>query len=175
MYPEPVIRAPAEQAVDLHHPAPITPASAAYPLPLAPVHPGVIPAVASVVLPDGHVVTGYTLTPTHPEPAPVLTPVARPVPAWARTTALLAPTVGGGIAAAGLGLSYAAPGLTAMSQLLWPIAALAALIPIAATALLRAVRGRVASEPAAPPPAPIVQNITANGLFGRAHGTINHR
>ncbi|MEU1307564.1 hypothetical protein ABZ419_01470 [Streptomyces cinnamoneus] len=169
MHPEPVIRAPAERALDLHCPTPLAPSPAAYTASLQPFHPGTVPAVTSIVLPDGRVVTGYTLTPPQPEPTPA--PASSPVPAWARTTALLAPTIGGGIAATGIGLSYAAPGLTAMSQLLWPIAALTALIPLAAAALLRTVRGRADHQP----PAPVVQNITATGLFGRATGTINHR
>ncbi|MFF4442038.1 hypothetical protein [Streptomyces sp. NPDC001621] len=48
-------------AVEVHHPQPITvhPPAA----PLVPVQPGPPPAVQSIVLPDGRVVTGYALTP----------------------------------------------------------------------------------------------------------------
>ncbi|WP_051845311.1 hypothetical protein [Streptomyces sp. NRRL S-813] len=50
--------------MDVHHPTPIMPALTA---PLVPVRSGDIPAVASVVLPDGRVVTGYAITPVQPE------------------------------------------------------------------------------------------------------------
>ncbi|MEV5877820.1 hypothetical protein AB0L75_27065 [Streptomyces sp. NPDC052101] len=55
-------------AVEVHHPQPITvhPPTA----PLVPVQPGPPPAVQSIVLPDGRVVTGYALTPV-PAPVPV--------------------------------------------------------------------------------------------------------
>lgn len=52
-------------AVEVHTPAPLTPAHTA---PLMPVQPGAIPTVASVVLPDGRVVTGYAIEPAKPEP-----------------------------------------------------------------------------------------------------------
>ncbi|WP_216588651.1 hypothetical protein [Streptomyces brasiliscabiei] len=53
--------------VEVHHPQPITthPPTA----PLLPVQPGHVPAVASIVLPDGRIVTGYAIEPTKPEPA----------------------------------------------------------------------------------------------------------
>ncbi|MFH8696736.1 hypothetical protein [Streptomyces chartreusis] len=49
-------------AVEVHHPTPLSPAHTA---PL--VQPGTIPTVASVVLPDGRVVTGYAMEPAKPE------------------------------------------------------------------------------------------------------------
>ncbi|MFE1309933.1 hypothetical protein [Streptomyces sp. NPDC058755] len=54
--------------VEVHHPQPITvhPPAA----PLVPVQPGPPPAVQSIVLPDGRVVTGYALT-SASAPAPV--------------------------------------------------------------------------------------------------------
>ncbi|QPL68781.1 hypothetical protein I3J05_07715 [Streptomyces clavuligerus] len=126
-----------------------------------------------VTLPDGR----RTLAYTHPTPVPVITtapgaagPGVRPVPAWARTTALLAPTVGGGIAAAGIGISYAAPGLTAMTNALWAAAALIATGTAGAIAL-RTGRPRATGRGTTH----ITQQITATGLFGRATGTINHR
>ncbi len=51
--------------VEVHTPAPLIPAHTA---PLMPVQPGTIPAVASVVLADGRVVTGYAIEPAKPEP-----------------------------------------------------------------------------------------------------------
>ncbi|MGX1270287.1 hypothetical protein [Streptomyces phaeoluteigriseus] len=53
-------------AVQVHIPTPIVPAHTA---PLMPMQPGAIPAVASVVLPDGRVVTGYAIE--HARPAPL--------------------------------------------------------------------------------------------------------
>ncbi|MEV6141896.1 hypothetical protein [Streptomyces sp. NPDC051992] len=129
------------------------------------------PGVQMVTLPGGHRTLAYT-----PEQAPPALPVpaAQPIPAWAKTTALLAPTIGGGVAATGIGLSYAAPGLIAMSQALWATVALIAAGAIAAPALLRTARSSTGSG-SGRSTTHITQNITANGLFGRANGTINHR
>ncbi|MFJ6410856.1 hypothetical protein ACIQK9_35590 [Streptomyces hydrogenans] len=160
-------------AAVIHHPIPLHPTThtAVVPAPPAP-----LPTVTSVQLPDGRIVTGYTLT-----PAPI-TP-ARPagtVPAWAKTTALLAPTVGGGTAAAGIGLSYAAPGLIAMSHALWSAATLLVATVIAVPLALRTARraltgnhGSSGGGGSVRTTTHITQNITATGLFGRAHGTIN--
>ncbi|MET9853257.1 hypothetical protein ABZY57_09970 [Streptomyces sp. NPDC006450] len=123
------------------------------------------PGVEMVTLPGGY----RTLAYTQPQPhAPA--PAAQPVPAWAKTTALLAPTVGGGIAAAGFGISYAAPGLIAMTEALWAAIALIA-VGVIAPILLRTGRG--AGGRGAAPAQHVTQNITASGMFGRATGTIN--
>ncbi|CAL9421238.1 hypothetical protein [Streptomyces sp. enrichment culture] len=123
------------------------------------------PGVEWVTLPNGV----RTLAYTHASPQPQIPVTApQPIPAWAKTTALLTPTIGGGIAAAGIGLSYAAPGLIAMSHALWATVALIAAGTLALPLLLRTTRGR------APAATHITQNITANGLFSRATGTINH-
>ncbi|WP_435881639.1 hypothetical protein [Streptomyces xanthochromogenes] len=129
--------------------------------------PGEIPpGVQLVTLPSGQRALAYVQPPTHtPPPAPC---AAHPVPAWAKTTALLAPTVGFGIAAGGIGLSYAAPGLIAMSHALWAAGAFLVAAVIGVPALISGARRRVAA------PTQITQNITATGLFGRANGTINH-
>nr|WP_263173198.1 hypothetical protein [Streptomyces sp. SCSIO ZS0520] len=124
------------------------------------------PGVQVVTLPGGYRTLAYPDQPAQ-RPAPEV-PAAQPIPAWAKTTALLAPTLGGGIAAGSVGLSYAAPGLIAMSHALWATVALIAAGTLAPL-LLRAARG---SRKA---PTQITQNITATGLFGRANGTINHR
>jgi hypothetical protein len=76
MYPEPARHVPAERAVEVHYPAPIAPAAMA-PAPLVPMQPGSIPSVASIVLPDGRVVTGYALNPAQPEPLVAKPPVSR--------------------------------------------------------------------------------------------------
>lgn len=76
MYPEPARHAPAHGAVEVHQPTPITPAAVTS-APLVPVQPGTVPAVASVVLPDGRVVTGYAIEPAKPEPVAAKPPVSR--------------------------------------------------------------------------------------------------
>ncbi|MER6503220.1 hypothetical protein ABT218_28640 [Streptomyces sp. NPDC001455] len=141
--------------------------------PVAPAGPVMLPSeippgVQMVTLPGGIRTLAYTQPTTPPPPVPA----AQPIPAWAKTTALLAPTVGGGVAAAGIGLSYAAPGLIAMSHALWSAAALIAAGAITAPLLLRTARN---SSGSGRPTTHITQNITASGVFGRANGTINHR
>jgi hypothetical protein len=74
MYPEHVRHAPAERAVEVHQPTPITPAA---PMPMVPVQTCAVPSVASVVLPDGRVVTGYAISPMQPEPVTAKPPVSR--------------------------------------------------------------------------------------------------
>ncbi|MCX4906947.1 hypothetical protein [Streptomyces sp. NBC_00878] len=61
-------------AVEVHRPAPLAPT---HTMPLVPVQPGTIPAVASIVLPDGRVVTGYAMEPTKPEPVVAKPAVSR--------------------------------------------------------------------------------------------------
>ncbi|MEU6492655.1 hypothetical protein ABZ890_19975 [Streptomyces sp. NPDC046984] len=76
MYPEHPAHTPAVRDVDVHQPTPITPAVVT-PAPIVPVQPGALPSVASVVLPDGRVVTGYAIQPTQPEPVAAKPPVSR--------------------------------------------------------------------------------------------------
>ncbi|MFJ8168508.1 hypothetical protein ACIQ64_08610 [Streptomyces sp. NPDC094473] len=126
------------------------------------------PGVQMVTLPGGIRTLAYT--PTQAPPASPV-PVAQPIPAWAKTTALLAPTVGGGVAAAGIGISYAAPGLIAMSQALWAAVALIAAAAVGVPMLLRIGRNAAGPDRGT---THITQNITASGMFGKANGTINH-
>ncbi|MBZ9595693.1 hypothetical protein K7B06_11355 [Streptomyces erythrochromogenes] len=148
----------------IHRPRPVEPHAVLLPA-------DVPPGVDWVTLPNGV----RTLAYTHPHPGPRAEPEparAEPIPRWARTTALLAPTLGGGIAAAGFGISYAAHGVLAMAEALWATVALIAAGALAPL-LLRATRrtgGRGSG-----PVQHITQNITASGMFGRATGTINHR
>ncbi|MFC1226968.1 hypothetical protein [Streptomyces sp. Sce081] len=65
--------APVQRAMEVHQPTPLPPATV-HPAPVVPLQPGTVPAVASVVLPDGRVVTGYAVghtqhTPTTTRPA----------------------------------------------------------------------------------------------------------
>lgn len=128
------------------------------------------PGVQEVILPSGERALAYS---TGPAPTPPPAPAggaAQPIPAWAKTTALLAPTVGGGIAVAAVGLSAAAPGLVAVSHVLWSAVAAIATGGIVAAAVIGRVRARIT---AAQRPH-ITQHVTATGWFGRANGTINH-
>ncbi|MCQ4082470.1 hypothetical protein NGB36_18145 [Streptomyces sp. RB6PN25] len=63
-------------AVEVHHPTPVAPAPQ-HAASLVPQQAGV-PAVQSVQLPDGRIVTGYALTPAQP-PLPEQAPAARSV------------------------------------------------------------------------------------------------
>jgi predicted lipid-binding transport protein (Tim44 family) len=106
-------------AVEVHHPVPITPHPPA--TPLVPVQPGPTPAVQSIVLPDGQVVTGYTLTPA---PAPM--PVAAP-PVVSRTAVSVA--LGGvGFGAVCGGLFLLTSFIAALSAFITQLITLAAVI-----------------------------------------------
>ncbi|MFE6689715.1 hypothetical protein ACFVFQ_24965 [Streptomyces sp. NPDC057743] len=72
---DPTTRQPA--AVEVRHPTPLAPA------PLVPVQPDNVPAVATVVLPDGRVVTGVAVASAQPEPV-------APKPAVSRTAVNIA-------------------------------------------------------------------------------------
>ncbi|MFF8879534.1 hypothetical protein [Streptomyces flaveolus] len=76
MYPETTPHVPAQRAVEIHHPAPFPPA-VAVPAPVVAVQPGTVPAVASIVLPDGRVVTGYAIDHARPEPVTAKPAVSR--------------------------------------------------------------------------------------------------
>ncbi|WP_406373093.1 hypothetical protein OG788_22870 [Streptomyces sp. NBC_00647] len=76
MYPEHPTDSRPATAVEVHQPVPLAPAVMA-PAPLVPVQPGSVPAVASVVLPDGRVVTGYAISPVQPEPLAAKPAVSR--------------------------------------------------------------------------------------------------
>ncbi|MGW2349271.1 hypothetical protein [Actinacidiphila glaucinigra] len=107
MFPDSTPAAPVEQAVTVHQPVPMQ----AYAAPLIPVQPDSVPSVSSVVLPDGRVVTGYTLTPT---PVPASTEAR---PAVSRTAV--------NIALGGVGFAAVCGGLVLLTTF---IAALAALV-----------------------------------------------
>ncbi|MFJ4201615.1 hypothetical protein ACIP2Y_18550 [Streptomyces sviceus] len=63
-----------DATVEVHRPTPLGPMPSA---PVVPVQPGTIPAVTTIVLPDGRVVTGYSLEPAKPEPVAAKPPVSR--------------------------------------------------------------------------------------------------
>ncbi|MBG0854079.1 hypothetical protein I2W78_20065 [Streptomyces spinoverrucosus] len=76
MYPDHTPHVPAQRAVEVHQPTPLPPAVAVS-APVVPVQPGSVPAVASIVLPDGRVVTGYAINPAQPEPIAAKPAVSR--------------------------------------------------------------------------------------------------
>ncbi|MCX4989907.1 MULTISPECIES: hypothetical protein [unclassified Streptomyces] len=76
MYPEQPTESRPATAVEVHQPVPLAPAVIAS-APLVPVQPGNVPTVASVVLPDGRVVTGYAINPVQPEPLAATPAVSR--------------------------------------------------------------------------------------------------
>lgn len=105
-------------AVEVHHPVPIT----TYPTstPPVPVQPGTVPAVTSIVLPDGRVVTGYSINPM--QPAPVAAK-----PAVSRTAVNIA--LGGvGFGAVCGGLFVLTAFITALTALITQLIVLAAVI-----------------------------------------------
>ncbi|MFF0588690.1 hypothetical protein ACFYWD_22300 [Streptomyces sp. NPDC003781] len=76
MYPEQAPHVPVQRAVEIHQPTPYPPAVPAA-APVVPVQPNAVPAVASIVLPDGRVVTGYAINPAQPEPVAAKPAVSR--------------------------------------------------------------------------------------------------
>ncbi|MCC9686508.1 hypothetical protein [Streptomyces sp. MNU103] len=76
MYSEHTPRPPTERAVEVHQPTPFPP-PVVHPAPVVPVQPGTLPAVASIVLPDGRVVTGYAIDAIRPEPVTAKPAVSR--------------------------------------------------------------------------------------------------
>ncbi|MEV6485113.1 hypothetical protein [Streptomyces sp. NPDC051576] len=104
-------------AVEVHTPTPIVPAHTA---PLMPMQPGTIPSVASIVLPDGRIVTGYAMEPAKPEPVAVK-------PAVSRTAVNIALGGVGFLAVCG-GLLMLTAFITALTALITQLVILAAVI-----------------------------------------------
>ncbi|MGW5303824.1 hypothetical protein ACWERF_07815 [Streptomyces griseoluteus] len=119
MYPQNTPRLPAQRAVEVHQPTPLTPAVAA-PAPVVPVQPAIIPTVASVVLPDGRIITGYAISPVQPEPVTAKPAVSR---------AAVNVAVGGvGFLAACGGLLLLTTFITALTALITQLLTLAAVL-----------------------------------------------
>ncbi|GHI91102.1 hypothetical protein [Streptomyces olivaceus] len=76
MYPEHPSRVPVQRAVEVHQPTPYPPA-VPVPAPLVPVQPNTVPTVASIVMPDGRIVTGYAVDPARTEPVAAKPAVSR--------------------------------------------------------------------------------------------------
>ncbi len=99
----------------VHQPIPIPD-----PAPLVPVQPGHIPAVQTIVLPDGRVVTGYAIEPAKPEP-----PAAKPL--VSRTAVNIALGGVGFLAVCG-GLLLLTTFITALTALITQLIVLAAVL-----------------------------------------------
>lgn len=106
-------------AMDVHRPIPLAPA-VPYAAPLMPVQPGAVPTVASVVLPDGRVVTGYAVSPAQPEPLATRPAVSR--------TAVNVALGGVGFLAVCGGLLMLTTFITALAALVTQLITLAAVI-----------------------------------------------
>ncbi|MET8575438.1 hypothetical protein [Streptomyces sp. NPDC005012] len=109
---------PRTAPVVVHQPTPIAPA--AHPMPVVPAQPGSVPTVASVVLPDGRIVTGYAVAPAQPEPVTAKQAVSR--------TAVNIALGGIGFAAVCGGLALAATFIAALAALVQQLIILAAVI-----------------------------------------------
>ncbi|MFJ2610262.1 hypothetical protein ACIO13_35675 [Streptomyces sp. NPDC087425] len=108
-------------AVEIHHPQPLTPTTPApTTAPLVPVQPHTVPPVASIVLPDGRIITGYAISPVQPEPVPAKPPVSR---------AAVNIALGGiGFGAVCAGLFVLTAFITALTALITQLIVLAAVI-----------------------------------------------
>ncbi|MFM9457021.1 hypothetical protein [Streptomyces europaeiscabiei] len=106
-----------EGAVEVHRPTRLAPMPSA---PVVPVQPGTIPAVTSVVLPDGRVITGYTLEPAKTEPVAAKPPISR--------TAVNMALGGIGFGAVCGGLFLLTAFITALTALITQLITLAAVI-----------------------------------------------
>ncbi|MFJ8717983.1 hypothetical protein ACIRD9_33245 [Streptomyces violaceus] len=105
-------------AVEVHHPQPIpmhVPTA-----PIVPAQPHTVPAVASVVLPDGRVVTGYAIEPAKPEPVTHKLAVSR--------TAVNVALGGVGFLAVCGGLLLLTTFITALTALVTQLITLAAIV-----------------------------------------------
>ncbi|MFE2266456.1 hypothetical protein [Streptomyces griseosporeus] len=119
MYPDHTPNAPAQRAPEVHQPTPLPPAVAVS-APVVPVQPGTVPSVASIVLPDGRVVTGYAINPAHPEPVTAKPAVSR--------TALNVALGGVGFLAVCGGLILLTSFITALTAFITQLIILAAVI-----------------------------------------------
>ncbi|MFD5816483.1 hypothetical protein [Streptomyces sp. NPDC127038] len=119
MYPEHPAESHPASAVEVHQPVPLVP-TVMTPAPLVAMQPGSVPAVASIVLPDGRVVTGYAINPVQPEPLAAK-------PAVSRTAVNIA--LGGiGFAAVCGGLLVLTTFIAALTALITQLITLAAVI-----------------------------------------------
>ncbi|GGS74723.1 hypothetical protein [Streptomyces violaceus] len=106
-----------EATVEVHRPTPLAPVRSE---PVIPLQADSVPAVTSVVLPDGRVVTGYAVAPTQPEPVAAKPPVSR--------TAVNIALGGIGFGAVCGGLFLLTAFITALTALITQLITLAAVI-----------------------------------------------
>ncbi|WP_338683412.1 hypothetical protein QD712_22165 [Streptomyces acidiscabies] len=118
-HPKHPVRPAVPTPASVHRPVPFTPA-VIHPAPLVPVQPDTAPAVTSIVLPDGRVVTGYSINPVHPEPVAAKPPVSR--------TAVNVALGGVGFGAVCGGLFLLTAFITALTALITQLVILAAVV-----------------------------------------------
>ncbi|MBB1245357.1 hypothetical protein GL263_17550 [Streptomyces durbertensis] len=119
MHPNHAPGTPNRRAMEVHRPTPLT-HPGALPTPAVPVQPGTLPTVASIVLPDGRIVTGYAIEPAHPEPVAAKPAVSR--------TAVNVALGGVGFLAVCGGLLMLTAFITALTALITQLIVLAAVI-----------------------------------------------
>ncbi|MBM9505307.1 hypothetical protein [Actinacidiphila acididurans] len=163
MSPLPAPHQPPEPFADRQTEAPIPAVYQPQPLTGYPHAAQPVPSVASVVLPDGQVVTGYTTA----QPAP-LVPVDTRVSGRAKGAALVIASGGIGVGGATAGIGYGL-GLIATAGPGLLTAAIALAIATGSAALLRLLLGSGARS-ADRSTTVVHQHVTAHGLFGRATG-----
>ncbi|MFE8962096.1 hypothetical protein [Streptomyces iakyrus] len=106
-----------EATAEVHRPTSLGPVPSA---PVVPVQAGSVPAVTSVVLPDGRVVTGYAVAPAKPDPVAAKPPMSR--------TAVNIALGGIGFGAVCGGLFLLTAFITALTALITQLITLAAVI-----------------------------------------------
>ena len=141
-----------EMVATLNQPTP-TPAPAVEQLP---------PGTAWGYTAAGQRVPVYLDPPTPTEP----TPTAQPIPAWAKTTALLTFSTSAGIGIASMCLAYAADSLESIAR---GLAALAVIVSCIAAAVM-VVAACFKRDRGPRQVTHITQHVTATGWFGRANG-----
>ncbi|MFI1200913.1 hypothetical protein ACH4VR_15945 [Streptomyces sp. NPDC020883] len=118
MYADRAHRPPIQRTVEVHQPTPL-PHVVDEPAPVIAVQPGSVPAVASIVLPDGRIATGYAIEPAKAEPA-----LAKPAASRAAVNVALG-GIGFGAVCGGLCLLTAF--VTALTALITQLITLAAI------------------------------------------------
>jgi hypothetical protein len=135
-----------------------------------PGHPDGPPANPDTLPPGttwGHTADGQRIPVYYDPPTPAPPPAApQPIPAWAKTTALLMLTGSAAVGISAAGLAYAAESLDAIARGMVALAVVAACIAaavVAVAACFRRDRGPAQVTH-------ITQHVTATGWLGRAHG-----
>jgi len=138
--------------------------------PFPPGHPDGPPADLDALPPGtawGHATDGRRIPVYYDPPAPPLPTVApQPIPAWAKTTALLMLTGSAATGISAAGLAYAAESLDAIARGMVALAVIAGCIAAAVVAVAVCFRRDRGPKQVTH----ITQHVTATGWLGRANG-----